>query len=118
MITVKLLTVNYYDNYDFLDLPAFATRKAVLTYATTPGYDEKYINKDHSGISERGLLTGTCVYTLGEDTADKSLLTTMYYDNKRRVVQSRAINHRGGANSDCFHYTFTGKVLKQLYVRQ
>lgn len=127
MTPVKLLIVNYYDNYDFLDLPTFAavstfstlsTKKAALIYITTPGYDEKYINKDHPEISERGLLTGTCAYTLGEDDIDKPLLTAMYYDNKGRVVQSRTIDHREGLDTDCFHYTFTGKVLKQLHVHE
>lgn len=116
MTPVKLLMVNYYDNYDFLDLPAFATKKSELSYMPTAGYDERYVNKEYPTISERGLLTGTCVYTLGEGSGNP-VFTTMYYDNKGRIVQSRSIDHRVGVEQDYFHYTFTGKILQQQHVR-
>ena len=116
MTPVKLLTANYYDNYDFLDLPVFATKKSELSYMSVAGYDERYVNKEYPTISERGLLTGTCVYTLGEDSGTP-VLTTMYYDNKGHIVQNRSIDHRAGVEQDYFHYTFTGKILKQQHVR-
>ncbi len=115
MTPVKLLTVNYYDNYDFLDLPAFEAKKSELSYIPAEGYDERYVNKEYPGISEKGLLTGTCIYTLGTDSGNP-VLTVMYYDNKGRIVQSRAINHRKGVEQDYFHYTFTGKILQQQHV--
>ena len=116
MTPVRLLTVNYYDNYDFLDLSAFATKKSELSYVSAEGYDERYVNKAYPSISEKGLLTGTCMYTLGEDSGNP-VLTTMYYDNKGRIVQSCAIDHRTGIEQDYFHYTFTGKILQQQHVR-
>ncbi len=115
MTPVKLLTVNYYDNYDYLDLPAFEAKKSELSYIPAEGYDERYVNKEYPGISEKGLLTGTCIYTLGTDSGNP-VLTVMYYDNKGRIVQSRAINHRKGVEQDYFHYTFTGKILQQQHV--
>lgn len=115
MTPVKLLTVNYYDNYDFLDLPAFEAKKSELSYIPAEGYDERYVNKEYPSISEKGLLTGTCIYTLGTDSGNP-VLTTMYYDNKGRIVQSRAINHRTGVEQDYFHYTFTGKILQQQHI--
>lgn len=113
---VKLLTVNYYDNYDFLDLSAFAAKKSELSYMPEAGYDERYVNKEYPSISEKGLLTGTCIYTLGEGSANP-VLTTMYYDNKGRIVQSRSIDHRSGVEQDYFHYTFTGKMQQQQHIR-
>lgn len=115
MTPAKLLSVNYYDNYDFLDLPVFSAEKPELTYCETAGYDEKYINKDHPEISERGLITGTCIYTLEEES---NILTAMYYDAKGRIAQSRTVDHRKGIDTDYFHYTFTGKVLQQLHTRE
>ncbi|WP_294550842.1 RHS repeat-associated core domain-containing protein [uncultured Bacteroides sp.] len=116
MTPVKLLTVNYYDNYDFLDLPAFVAKKSELSYMSTVGYDERYVNKEYPGISEKGVLTGTCIYTLGEGSSTPAL-TAMYYDNKGRIVQSRSIDHRLGVGQDYFHYTFTGKILQQQHIR-
>ncbi|KXB46402.1 RHS repeat-associated core domain protein [Bacteroidales bacterium KA00344] len=102
----KLLTVNYYDNYDFLDLPAASTYKSKLSYEERQGYSKKYNNA-------KGLLTGTRTYLL--DGSGKYTIAAMYYDNKGRVVQSHATNNLGGFEDDYFHYTFTGKVINHRH---
>lgn len=96
----RLLTVNYYDNYSFIGtLPA--------------GMQEDFAWKPVEGCTRRGdcatgLLTGQRVFILG-DTA--STVTAMYYDEKGRVVQTVASNHKGGIDRYSLSLSFTGKPL-------
>lgn len=85
----ELLSVNYYDSYDF---PG-------NTYGTPSGLKSTHVT---------GLLTGSRVKVLGTSAL---LLTVNYYDEKGRLVQSRADNHLGGTDADDFIYNFTGQVL-------
>jgi len=102
---MTLLTVNYYDTYDFLDLPAHSTWKNNLTYQTKSGFDSRF-NNTH------GLLTGTRTYIL--DGSNTYLLTVLYYDYRGRVVQTRATNHVGGFDINYTAYTFTGNLTQSL----
>lgn len=97
---IRLLTVNYYDNYDFIGMMPGGTRDA-FRWHPCDGYDRP-------GVSACGLLTGTRVYALG-DTA--STLEVMYYDSKGRAIQTVASNHRGGIERQSLHLSFTGKTL-------
>ena len=81
----ELLTVNYYDNYDFLELLDGQT-KSRLAYAAEDGYGERYPDAT-------GLLTGTRTYLL--DGSGQYLATAYYYDNRGRVVQERPTTWAG-----------------------
>lgn len=99
-----LLTVNYYDDYRFLDmLPP--TVKPNLVYQEK-GYGARYQNA-------RGQLTGTRVYEFG--TPGKYTTTAFYYDDKGNVVQALSTNHLGGYEKHYYTYTFTGLVVKHLH---
>ncbi len=93
------LTVNYYDNYNFIGT------QTTLNFVTTDGYDVQ-----HS--SAKGLLTGTRTYTL--DNSGNSTLSALYYDYKGQVVQSRSTNHMGGYDLVYNSYDFTGHVTRML----
>ena len=59
----KLLTISYYDNYDFLNLSCLATHKSSLSYGFENGthptdYTQQYIASPEN-LSAKGLLTGT-----------------------------------------------------------
>jgi len=97
----KPLTVNYYDTYDFTALQPNGTN---LNYINPPtGYDVRY-------STAKGLLTGTRTYLL-DGTGNNYLTTTLYYDNRGRVVQTQAANLLGGYDRTYNHYNFSGKVL-------
>ena len=100
----SLLTVNYYDNYSFLNFNTYSTIKTTLTNTVQSGYT----NPDLGYV--RSLLTGTCVYHL--DDPSKFELTALYYDKYGRLVQSRASNHMGGYDIVYNKVGFTGKVTK------
>ena len=108
----RLLTVNYYDNYNYKSLLT-DTIKSKLEYAALDGYAKKYVNAIPE-ISAKGLLTGTRVFMLEEPA--KEIITAMYYDNRGRLAQSKATNHLGGDEKDYFLYTFTGKIKKHQHI--
>ena len=101
---IALLTVNYYDKYDFLPL---YNPGNILTNATPPaGYTPPDATPSNPAYAKT-LLTGTRVYHL-----DNPLLfeaTALYYDKYGRVVQTRATNHLGGYDVAYNALDFTGK---------
>lgn len=103
--STQLLTVNYYNDYAFLDLLTPET-KAALAYNPMPEYDSPHPRAT-------GMLTGTRVYSLhtGQYTAE-----AIYYDQRANVVQSRATNHLGGYDIAYHQYNFVGNIGKSLKV--
>jgi RHS repeat-associated protein len=98
--TATPLTINHYDNYNFI--PAGNN----LSYDSSQeqnGYTAQY-------SSAKGLLTGTAVYRLNDPT--KFETTALYYDKYGRVVQSRATNHLLGYDITYNKLDFRGKVSK------
>lgn len=95
--SAKVNKVSYYDNYQFLSLPAFAG-KDFYSEAT---------------VSAQGLQTGLVNRIMGESTL---LTEANYYDIKGRVVQNVKDNHLGGYDSATTSYTFTGKPETVYYV--
>jgi len=100
----KLLTVNYYDNYKYLNL--FSTIKSQLTFTTPSGYTAPDTTRTKT------LLTGTCVYHLNDST--KSEVTAIYYDKYGHPVQTLATNHLGGYDMVYNYVDFTGKPLSTM----
>lgn len=85
----KILTVNYYDRYDF---PG--------NVFGTPGGTQQTI--------VTGMATGSKVNVSGTTTM---LLSAIYYDEKWRVVQSRSQNHLAGTDVIDNIYSFSGEVV-------
>ena len=110
--TVKLMTVNYYDDYRFRKIQTALPDTTKLKCVTLSGYGSAY----PSDISPnaKGLLTGTRTYQLGDPL--KYTVSALYYDHRGRVVQSHASNHMGGFEDEYFAYTFTGKVNQHQQV--
>lgn len=114
----SLLNINYYDDYDYLDLIENTAYKSNLKYGFTDGatsalYDSQYANTDIPEVAAKGLLTGTKTFILG---TTQSLLSSFYYDAHGNIIQSRSQNHLNGYEKDFFAYTFSKKVLRHLHV--
>ena len=102
---VRLLEVNYYDDYSFLDKLTSAERNA-LTYAARSGYDTCHTYAD-------GLPTGNRHYL--PDGSGRYVATALYYDSKGRTVQQTRTNLKGGYDRDSYANSFTGQVTKHFY---
>ncbi len=109
---VKILTQNFYDSYDFLNLSAYSAYKSTLTYTTVAGYTAKYSNVvDGVDIATQGMLTGTTVAMLDNSA---TVVSTMYYNDKGQVVQTQSRNTLNGYTRDWYSYSFSGKILRKF----
>lgn len=100
---VKILIVNYYDTYDFLNRLS-SDSKTALKYVHQEGYG--IIHNDATG-----LLTGTHIYSLEEDCAS---VNTYYYDYKGRIIQNKTLQISGACHCLYTEYNFDGSIAKQL----
>ena len=60
----------------------------------------------------KALLTGRSI----SDLTGRYTLSSYYYDDHNRLIQSHATNRMGGMEDDYYLYSFTGKILKKLHV--
>ena len=95
----ELLTVNYYDTYDFLTFVSSEDRRH-MTFTPFEGNTE-------SG-NATGLLTGTRTYYL-DGSGDYSE-TVYYYDYLGREIQRRSTNHLGGYDILSTKYDFANAI--------
>lgn len=103
--TLKVLTVNYYDRYDFLSLVQF--KHIDLDYVEDASFGIKH-------ESAQGLLTGTYVRRL--DALGEGEFVAHYYDVKGREIQKKSmLLPYGHHNCTWSQYNFTGQPLRVKY---
>ena len=109
----QVLSIKYYDTYDYLQLPSLVSHADSLGYVTMKGYGSRYECSASPAISAQGKLTGMRIFSpeTGEET-----ITSYYYDEKGNVVQQHSTNHLGGYDKNYFAFTFTGKVLQKMHI--
>ena len=96
-------SVNYYDDYLFMDDLVTSDTKRVLSCDTLSNYGIPVVGTDKS----KGFLTGTAVYSL---TAPASkTVSSFYYDYQGRMIQSHRKEAVGGYGHIHRSLTFTGK---------
>lgn len=111
-----VLQINYYDDYEALLNQSTAFGNS-LKYTDKSGYGTWYIDQGMGMKTPKGLLVGTRTRHMGElgvfigETA-----TSMYYDNRGRVIQTKSTNHLGGVEEEYITYNFTGQPEKKLHI--
>ena len=95
----KLLSVNYYDTYDFLIYVPESIRNQMQYEA---------FNGNDSTANTTGLLTGTRTYYL--DGSGNYSETVYYYDYRGREIQRRTTNHLGGIDVLSTKYDFVNNI--------
>ena len=104
---IRLLTINYYDDYDYLDILPTSLRQA-LRYKQESGYGKRYENTI-------GLLTGTRVYNLSEEGYTAA---SYFYDEKGHMIQSRSVRSSDEYTTVSHaEYLFDGSVAQQMTVQ-
>ena len=105
----EILTVTYYDNYDF------------DTGNTIRNYVESISNIDYPvtaiNYNVKGQVTGTLTKVLG--TTNQYLMSLNLYDDKYRVIRTYNKNYLGGNDLFLTKYDFIGNILKtqQIHVK-
>ncbi|MCM1110002.1 MAG: hypothetical protein NC336_02205 [Clostridium sp.] len=95
---VRLLKVNYYDDYDFLNTPRFRDLKA--NSGTIPS-------------GRRSLLTGTLVAILDADGPTGEYETSMIcYDSEDRPIRKMTCSYDGAVSEFLSEYSIDGNITK------
>ena len=100
---ISLLSVNYYDNYSFLDNERNAFRDFVANGNQVQGTVP---------ANATGMLTGSRTY-VPESTKYQSAV--FYYDEKGRLIRSCSENNMGGYDENNAQYTFTGLPQEEIH---
>ena len=95
----ELLTVNYYDTYDFLSFVA-DENQSHMALGTFDG--------NNTFTNAKGLLTGSRNYYL--DGSGNYSETVYYYDYRGREIQRRTTNHLGGYDVVSTKYDFVNNI--------
>ena len=95
----RLLTVNYYDNYDFLNFVSNNHQ----SHTSFSAFEENAVYANATG-----LLTGTRTYYL--DGSGNYSETVYYYDYRGREIQRRTTNHLGGYDVLSTQYDFANNI--------
>ena len=96
---IELLTVNYYDTYDFLTFVA-DENQSHMAFGTFDG--------NNTFTNAKGLLTGSRNYYL--DGSGNYSETVYYYDYRGREIQRRTTNHLGGYDVVSTKYDFVNNI--------
>ncbi len=102
----KILTVTYYDNYDFDTLNLITNFSESLDIG-----DDFPVSKVNYAV--KGQVTGSLVKVLGED---RYLISATYYDDKYRVLRVYNETLLAGKEFTLNKYDFIGNLLKTRLV--
>ena len=105
---IYLTSVDYYDDYRFINSLSTLEKVKMQYNAMVVGYDKQYTG------GAKGLLTGKRIYSL--DASDKYTITSYYYDDYGRMVQVHASNHLGGFEDEYTAYNFPGTIRQKLHI--
>jgi len=116
----SILSVNYYDNYDFLGYNGIPNDANTL-YNVENGYGEWYGTDytDANKYKNKGLLTGTLTAQMNPDGTISStyLYSVMYHDYRSRLVQVKGNNSLpGGLEKEYIAYDFMNNPTGKKHV--
>ncbi|TKK64371.1 hypothetical protein FC093_22655 [Ilyomonas limi] len=112
----------WYDNYDWVVAEGNPVQGAfsdngVNSFFYTPSNNVFPYAQPVAGLSmATGMVTGTKTKVLG--TAGTYLYSSMFYDDRGRVVQVNSTNVTGGSDLVTSQYSFDGKLLVQRETRR
>lgn len=96
----KLLTINYYDNYDFSNAPTFPA----YSYNGRPSF------YNNSTMRPKGMPAGSWTRVLSSSSSLAGETTYVLYDYKARPIRNYTANYLGGFTRTDIDLDFTGKT--------
>jgi RHS repeat-associated protein len=111
----QLLTISFYDNYNWATnynstYAAMDNSNDGLFYSSgSPLYAQPLTQSNKT----KGMVTGTVTYILNSTTNQK-LVSSIFYDDRGRALQSKADNISGGMDITTAQYSFSGKPLMNV----
>lgn len=108
-----LISVNYFDNYNFKGYAAWDAQGGNYNYVNVTGFPQWNTDPNVSEVFQaaKGYATGGKVRVLGANPA-RWLNFATYYDKKYRIVQLITENYVGGWERTTTQFDFVGKALK------
>lgn len=108
--------ISYYDSYHFISILPETIQDSLKAHEWSR---QVYAATDRFNRYGSGRLTGSAVWTLGDEQdggtdSPQPMYSTFYYDDKGWTVQTRAMNHIGGWDTEATEYSFTGMPLKRI----
>ncbi len=108
-----VLTVTWYDDYAWTAgvSPEFRTFESgynALFFLSPSNTIYPYPQSLQPADQTRSLITGTLTKVLD---GSRSLVTTHFYDDKGRVIQTKSENYTGGCDITTTQYSFSGQPL-------
>ena len=116
--TPDILTVTYYDNYNWATGTGLGTvfeLPSSSEFSTSYNASPDYAQPVTANYQTQGLVTGTMTRVLG--TTSQYLYTQSFYDDHHRVIQARQVNYKGEIDQQTTQYSFTGKPLRVFVQR-
>ena len=104
-----VLSVSYYDSYDFLGKNGIPD-DATTAYCETAGYGKRY------GDDCKGQQTGILTARFTDREYTGFIYSALYYDDRYRVIQRKVNNGQNGTESVYTAYNFEGSPTQEKHV--
>ncbi len=113
----QLLSISFYDNYNWATGSSYSssfeakdnTNDGMFYGSGAPLYAQAL----SASSKTKGMVTGTVTYILNSSSGQK-LVSSIFYDDRGRAIQTRADNISGGTDITTTQYNFSGQPLMSL----
>ena len=111
----EMLTISFYENYGWTG--NFGSGFATMDYSNSSLFyasgSPLYAQPVSQSTKTKGLVTGTVTYVLNSPTGQK-LVSSIFYDDRGRAIQSKMGNITGGIDITTTQYNFSGQPLMSV----